>query len=175
MALENLHGRVAWLFDQIDFDVDQIVGVKNIKIKDPDELARLAMANYEADFASKIRPGDFLVGNSNFGYGHPHYPPMIAMRKLGIAGVIAESFSPGYWRGEIAMGFPQIPCQGILTNVRRWDELVVDWSKSKVFNLTQKTELPFEPLAEGDQLMLEAGGIVGYLHERNKVESGNGQ
>ena len=62
MALENLHGRVAWLFDQIDFDVDQIVGVKNIKIKDPDELARLAMANYEADFASRIRPGDLLVG-----------------------------------------------------------------------------------------------------------------
>ena len=50
MALENLHGRVAWLFDQIDFDVDQIVGVKNIKIKDPDELARLAMAIFNAHF-----------------------------------------------------------------------------------------------------------------------------
>ena len=61
MTLENLHGRVAWLFDQIDFDVDQIVGVKNIKIKDPDELARLAMANYEADFASKISLEIFLL------------------------------------------------------------------------------------------------------------------
>ena len=55
MALENLHGRAAWVFDEIDFDVDQIVGVKNIKIKDADELARLAMATYEADFASMPR------------------------------------------------------------------------------------------------------------------------
>jgi hypothetical protein len=61
----------------------------------------------------KVQPGDLLVGNHNFGYGHPHYPPMIGMRHLGIAGVIAESFSPGYWRGEIAMGFPQVICPGI--------------------------------------------------------------
>ena len=173
MALENLHGRAAWMFDEIDFDVDQIVGVKNIKIKDADELARLAMATYEADFANKVQAGDLLVGNSNFGYGHPHYPPMIAMRRLGIAGVIAESFSPGYWRGEIAMGFPQVSCQGILTKVNRWDELVVDWSQDKIFNITQDTEIPFEPLTEGDQLMLEAGGIIGYLHERNKAEQDN--
>ncbi|MDA9930551.1 3-isopropylmalate dehydratase [Alphaproteobacteria bacterium] len=174
MALANLHGRVAWIFDEIDFDVDQIVGVKNIKIKDPDELARLSMAAYEADFASKVAPGDLLIGNINFGYGHPHYPPMIAMRKLGISGVIAESFSPGYWRGEIAMGFPQIPCPGILGKVHRWDELIVNWSKDMIINVTQNTEIPFEPLPEGDTLMLESGGIIGYLHQRNKMETGNG-
>jgi 3-isopropylmalate/(R)-2-methylmalate dehydratase small subunit len=57
--------------------------------------------------------------------------------------------------------------------VNRWDELVVDWSQDKIFNITQDTEIPFEPLTEGDQLMLEAGGIIGYLHERNKAEQDN--
>ena len=85
--LNNLRGRVAWIFPEQDFDVDQIVGVKNIKIKDVDELARVAMTSWDPEFASAVRPGDLLVGNHNFGYGHPHYPPMIAMRKLGIAGV----------------------------------------------------------------------------------------
>ena len=174
MGLANLKGRVAWIFEETDFDVDQIVGVKNIKIKDADELARLAMAEYEADFARQVRPGDLLVGNVNFGYGHPHYPPMIAMRKLGIAGVLAESFAPGYWRGEIAMGFPQIPCPGILGRVARWDELEIIWRDTLVRNLTQGTEFGFEPLPEGDLLMLEADGIVGYLHERNKREQADG-
>ena len=117
MTLQNLKGRVAFIFEEIDFDVDQIVGVKNIKIQDVEELASVAMESFEPDFRSQIRAGDLLIGNTNFGYGHPHYPPMIAMRHIGIAGVIAESFSPGYWRGEIAMGFPQISCPGYL---KRW-------------------------------------------------------
>ena len=89
-ALPNLRGRVAFVFDELDFDVDQIIGVKNIKIQDVAELAALAMQSYDPDFQQKVRPGDVLVGADNFGYGHPHYPPMRAMRHLGIAGVIAE-------------------------------------------------------------------------------------
>ncbi|MCR9125653.1 MAG: hypothetical protein NXH82_05960 [Rhodobacteraceae bacterium] len=171
MALANLRGRVAWVFDEPDFDVDQIVGVKNIKIKDVDELARVAMSEYDPDFAGQVRPGDLLVGNLNFGYGHPHYPPMIAMRHLGVAGVVAESFSPGYWRGEIAMGFPQVACPGILTAVGRWDEIEVDWSAGVLHNHTRSTQLPIEPLSESDRQMLEAGGLVGYLHARDRQES----
>lgn len=161
--MKNLRGRVAFIFTEVDFDVDQIVGVKNIKIQDVAELARVAMNGYDPEFAKAVRPGDLLVGAANFGYGHPHYPSMRAMRHLGIAGIIAESFSPGYWRGEISMGFPQIPCPGIVSAVRRWDEIEVDWPTSMVRNLTQNRSLPFEPLPTADMLMLEHGGLVPYL------------
>ncbi|RNC93938.1 MAG: 3-isopropylmalate dehydratase [Oricola sp.] len=163
MALRNLHGRIAFVFDEDDFDVDQIVGVKNIKIQDLDELAALAMTSYDPDFAARVRPGDLIVGGHNFGYGHPHYPPMKALRHLGIAGVIAESFSPGYWRGEISMGFPQVGCPGIRSFVDRWDEIEVDWRAVRIRNITQGTETGFEPLAHADVAMLEAGGLLGYL------------
>lgn len=165
MTLKNLRGRVAFVFEEDDFDVDQIVGVKNIKIQDVDELASLAMTSYDPDFGQSVRQGDVIVGGDNFGYGHPHYPPMRALRHLGIAGVIAESFSPGYWRGEISMGFPQVSCPGIRGLVKRWDEVEVDWEAGRVRNLTQRRELPFEPLARADRLMLEAGGLVPYLKQ----------
>lgn len=170
MPLANLRGRVAFVFDEINFDVDQIVGVKNIKLKDPDELAKVAMSGYDPDFADKVRPGDILVGNENFGYGHPHYPPMIAMRRLGIAGVVAESFSPGYWRGEIAMGFPQAHCPGVMGAVARWDEVEVDWDACVFRNLTRGIELPVAPLSKGDREMLEGGGLIGYLRAREARE-----
>ena len=163
MSLVNLRGRVAFVFDEVDFDVDQIVGVKNIKITDVDELANAAMQSYDPDFRQKVQAGDILVGAHNFGYGHPHYPPMRAMRHLGIAGVVAESFSPGYWRGEISMGFPQASCPGILELVRRWDEIEVDWTENVVRNLTRGRSLPIEPLAHADREMLDAGGLVPYL------------
>jgi 3-isopropylmalate/(R)-2-methylmalate dehydratase small subunit len=164
-ALPNLKGRVAFIFEEIDFDVDQIIGVKNIKIQDVNELAALAMESYDPNFQKSVRPGDVLVGAENFGYGHPHYPPMRAMRHLGITGVIAESFSPGYWRGEISMGFPQVSCPGILNFVQRWDDIEVDWDAGVVRNLTQNKEIAFEPLSRGDRQMLEAGGLVPYLKQ----------
>ena len=165
MPLNNLRGRVAFILEEDDFDIDQIVGVKNIKIQDVDELAAIAMQSYDPQFASQVRKGDVIVGAQNFGYGHPHYPPMKALRHLGIAGVIAESFSPGYWRGEISMGFPQVSCPGIIAAVNRWDEIEVDWQAGVVRNLTQGTQVEFEPLARSDAQMLEAGGLVPYLKQ----------
>ena len=166
MALENLRGRVAWIFEQDDFDVDQIVGVKNIKVTDIDELAALAMQDYDPDFARQVRPGDILVGGSNFGYGHPHYPPLRAMRHLGLAGVVAESFSPGFWRGEISMGFPLVPCAGILAAVKRWDQISVDWAGGTLANHRSGQVLDCAPLALADRSMLEFGGLTGYLKHR---------
>ena len=166
MALQNLRGRVAWIFEERDFDVDDIVGVANIKLKDPAKLAEVAMKDFDPEFASQVRPGDILVGGENFGYGHPHYPSMIGMRHLGIAGVVAEGFSPGYWRGEIAMGFPQAACPGVLSAVSRWDEVEVDWQALEFRNLTTGRVLPIEPLSAGDRMMLEQGGLIGYLHAR---------
>jgi 3-isopropylmalate/(R)-2-methylmalate dehydratase small subunit len=165
MGLKNLRGRAAFIFTETDFDVDQIIGVKNIKLQDVNELAKVAMQSYDPDFAKAVKPGDLLVGAENFGYGHPHYPPMRAMRHLGIAGIVAESFSPGYWRGEISMGFPQVSCRGILDFVRRWDEIEVDWSTGVVRNHRSGGSLRFEKLARADELMLAAGGLVPYLKQ----------
>lgn len=163
MTLRNLSGQAAYIFEEPEFDVDRIVGVANIKIQDVGQLAALAMRDFEPDFASKIRPGSLLIGGRNFGYGHPHYPAMRAMRHLGISGVIAESFFPVYWRGEISMGFPQIACHGILGMVERFDEIEVDWTGGVVRNLTRNRLLPFEPLSQADREMLEIGGFNVWL------------
>ncbi len=107
-----------------------------------------------------------LVGASNFGYGHPHYPAMKAMRHLGIAGVVAESFSPGFFRGEMAMGFPLITCPGILAAAARGDAIAVDWAAGVVRLPGRGLALPFEPLGHPERGMLEAGGLNPYLTAR---------
>ena len=158
-----IKGRVAWIFTEENFDVDQIVGVKNIKITDIEALSKLAMQAYDPDFASSVRTGDVVVGAGNFGYGHPHYPPLRALRHLGVSAVIAESFSPGFWRGEISMGTPLIACPGITAFVNRWDEIEIDWEAGLVRNRSRNATLPFEPLSHADRDMLETGGLVPYL------------
>lgn len=166
MSLANLRGRVAWVFEENDFDIDLIIGVRNIKITDLNELAALAMADRDPGFAASVQRGDLLVGGRNFGYGHPHYPAMRAMRHLGIAGVIAESFSPGFFRGEIAMGFPLVTCPGIVAAVQRGDELEVDWAASQVRHLRSGRSLPLHALSAAERGTLEAGGLIPYLKTR---------
>lgn len=166
MTLPNLRGSVAWVFDEDDYDIDLIIGVRNIKITDIQELAALAMADRNPGFAATVRRGDLLVGGRNFGYGHPHYPAMRAMRHLGIAGVVAESFSPGFFRGEISMGFPLVSCPGILAQVQRGDEIEVDWTLGCVRLLNSGSTLPLKPLNAAEHRTLEAGGLIPYLQQR---------
>jgi 3-isopropylmalate/(R)-2-methylmalate dehydratase small subunit len=166
MSLPHLRGRVAWVFDEEDYDIDLIVGVGNIKITDVKQLAALALADRDPHFAASVQRGDLLVGGRNFGYGHPHYPAMRAMRHLGIAGVVAESFSPGFFRGEISMGFPLVTCTGILGLAQRGDEIEVDWTHGCVRHHGRGTSLPLQPLNAAEQHTLEAGGLIPYLKQR---------
>lgn len=172
MNLPNLSGRVAWVFDEDDFDIDLIVGIRNIKITDLDQLAALAMADRDPGFAASVRRGDLLVGGRNFGYGHPHYPAMRAMRHLGIAGVVAESFSPGFFRGEIAMGFPLVTCPGIVAAARRGDAIEVAWDTSTVTLPGRDQRLPLVPLARAERETLAAGGLIPYLKARRARAEG---
>jgi 3-isopropylmalate/(R)-2-methylmalate dehydratase small subunit len=131
------------------------------------------MLSYDPEFAKVVQPGDLLVGGINFGYGHPHYPPIRAIRHLGISGIIAESFSPGFWRGEISNGFPLVPCPGILKSTERWDELTVNWIQGIVVNHRSGQKLSFDPLTQAELEMLETGGLVPYLKKSLSHESQN--
>ncbi|CAN7764972.1 3-isopropylmalate dehydratase [Variovorax sp. LjRoot175] len=166
MSLANLRGRAAWVFEEDDYDIDLIIGVRNIKITDVSELAALAMSDYAPDFASTVQKGDVLIGGRNFGYGHPHYPAMRAMRHLGISCVIAESFSPGFFRGEMSMGFPLVTCPGIRAAVVRGDELEVNWDTNEVSNVRTGQKLPLQPFSASERGMLDAGGLIPYLRAR---------
>jgi len=166
MPLTEITGRVAYVFAEDNFDVDQIVGVKNIKLQDVEALSQLAMERFDARFRAEVRRGDVIVGGQNFGYGHPHFPAMRAMRHLGIAAVISESFFPIYWRGEISMGFPQVACPGILGAVQRWDVVRIDWHRHRVRVERTGAELAFAPYSRAELEILEAGGFKEYLRRR---------
>lgn len=166
MSLVNLKGRAAWVFDADDYDIDLIVGVRNIKITDVRELAALAMTDYVPDFAGSVAKGDMLIGGRNFGYGHPHYPAMRAMRHLGISCVIAESFAPGFFRGETSMGFPLVTCPGVLAAVSRGDALEIDWAADRLTNASTGRTLALAPFSPSERGMLDAGGLIPFLKSR---------
>lgn len=155
-------GRVAWIFGD-DFDVDLVIGVENIKYYDPDVLREACMKTFDTSFVDDVRPGDIVVGGRNFGYGHPHYPAMIALRNAGIVAVVAESFSPGFWRGEIYQGMPLVTCPGISSAVRRWDKVSVRWRDATIAIEGRDEPLIGEALSPRAVRVIEAGGSYNLL------------
>ena len=160
-----LQGRAAFVFDEANFDVDRILGFDAMRAHDGEAMRASAMRAFDPLFHSVVQPGDLLVGGANFGYGHPHGPPMETMRRLGIAGVIAESFAPLYLMGELAAGFPQITCQGIVGATQRWDRLSVDWQAGTMTNGRTGQSLRIAPMAAHERQLLEAGGLFPLLRQ----------
>ncbi|MFY0405514.1 hypothetical protein [Solicola sp. PLA-1-18] len=159
-----IRGRVAWVFGD-DFDIDLVVGVENIKSYDADHLRSVCMQAYDPDFVDRVRPGDVVVGGRNFGYGHPHYPPMVALRNLGIQAVLAESFSPGFWRGETYNGMPLLTVPGIADAVETGDAVEVDWRRARVLlpAAALPRELHGDPPSPRTCRVIEAGGSLNLL------------
>lgn len=165
---DMLRGRVAWIFPD-DFDVDLIIGVENIKYSDPEYLKPHCMESFDKGFVKKVEPGDMIVAGSNFGYGHPHYPPMIVLRALGITAVVADSFSPGFWRGETYNGMPLITAPGISKVAQRFDEVQVDWRSAIVRLPGRAVMIAGEAPSKRTIEVLEAGGKFNLLLELAKT------
>lgn len=161
-SLPTHTARVAWCFGD-DFDVDQMIGVSNIKIQDESLLVDCVMKQFENNFLEKITSGDVLVGGGNFGYGHPHAVSMRAMRHVGIKTVIAESFFSSFWIGEISYGMPLIRCPGIAKHVERFDTVKIEFNSNKIIIVNKKIELPFEPYTNRELEVLKAGGLKNLL------------
>jgi 3-isopropylmalate/(R)-2-methylmalate dehydratase small subunit len=162
--LSNINGRVAWVFEEDNFDIDMIVGVENIKVSNIEVLKAVCMKKYDEDFSKNVKPGDVIVGGKNFGYGHPHYTSFKALRALGISAVFAESFAPGFYRGETTNGFALIECPGILKLVKRWDEVSFDWDTSELTVNGKNSIKCFVPKKTKE--LIECGGIINYLREK---------
>ena len=161
----TLKGRVAYVFGD-DFDVDEIVGVENIRTFDIEFLKRICMTPFEDGFADRVAKGDLLVAGRNFGYGHPHDQPMLAMRALGIAGVVAESFAPLFARSETFNGFPLLACPGIAVAASRGDDITVEWEAGTVTVGRTNARLDGIPPSPDAVELVTAGGGHSLLMSR---------
>lgn len=166
--VETLSGTIQAVFGD-DFDIDLTIGVENIKGGDTEFLKSQCMKDLDPDFRTRVRPGDIVVGGRNFGYGHPHYPPMIALRALGIVAIVADSFAPGFWRGETHNGFPLIAIPGIASRVAVGDAYSLDWRDSLIRIGDEGRQYVGADLSPHQINVIEAGGAYNLLLQQHSA------
>lgn len=125
------------------------------------ELAKHVLEDADAEFASKVQKGDFVVAGNNFGLGssREHAPKIIKMS--GVGAVLAKSFARIFYRNAINIGLLLIECDTDKINAD--DELEIDIKQGFIKDITQNFEIPITPLPDVMIKLLNEGGLIEHI------------
>ena len=123
-----------------------------------DVFQTYAFHHFRPEFAPHVKPGDVLVGGKNWGLGSSReYAPM-ALRKLGIGGIIAASFARIHYRNLLNLGIPAFEAPEVIEHLHDGDDITLDVNSGvlrrgeEVFQLKPPPEFLREALKEGSIL-----------------------
>ncbi len=155
----KLEGRV-WIFgDEINTD---LIFPHNALRATPEEQCRLCMSDNRPGWSSLVEKGDILIAGSNFGTGSSR-PGALILRRLGLAGMVADSYNGLFYRNCISYGFPAIGVKGVSKLFQEGDIAIIDLSEGSVTNKRTGETLYGNKLSKEMIDILEAGGISGVL------------
>lgn len=153
----------AWVLGD-DIDTDVLAPGRYMKLG-VEEIAKHCLEAIDPSFAAKVKPGDLVVAGRNFGAGSSREQAPAALKHLGIAALVAESFAGLFYRNALNLGLPALVCRDA-RRIRDGDELAIDFEESKVVNLKSGEALPFEPIPSHLMEMVRDGGLLPHLEKR---------
>ena len=162
-----LKGKV-WKFG-LNIDTDAIIPARYLNTSDPDELAKHVMEDADKDFPSKVKSGDLIVADANFGCGSSREHAPIAIKAAGIQGVIAKSFARIFYRNCFNIGLPIFESQEASDKIMEGDEIEVDADNGIIKNITKGEEYTAKPIPPFMQELISAGGLVEWTKNRIKA------
>ena len=157
-----MKGRTHIVGDHID--TDQIIPARYLGSLDPKVLAEGCFYNLIPQFATKVTPGDILVGGENLGCGSSREHAPIAIKSAGIACVVARSFSRIFYRSAINIGLPAIVCPAAVDFAQQGAEMTVDFDKGVVASGGKSAA--FAPFGPSILAIIAAGGLVPFMSQR---------
>jgi 3-isopropylmalate/(R)-2-methylmalate dehydratase small subunit len=147
-------------------DTDVIIPARYLNVSEPLELAKHCMEDLDPQFMRKMKKGDMIVADSNFGCGSSREHAPLAIKTAGISCVIARSFARIFFRNAIDIGLPLLESPEAVDNIDSGDSLEVDLSTGKIFNRTKNKTFTAKPYPEFMSQLISAGGLIEYTKKR---------
>jgi 3-isopropylmalate/(R)-2-methylmalate dehydratase small subunit len=132
------------------------------------ELARHILEDADPDFVKKVRPGDFVVGGSNFGLGSSREHAPLVIKMAGVSAILAKSVARIFFRNAINLGLPVLICD--TDRIDDGDELEVDLTGGTVRDKTNGSVLTFGKIPEVMLRILNEGGLIPYIQKHGDIK-----
>ena len=150
--------------DNVDTDV--IIPARYLNSSVPEELAEHCMEDIDKEFVKKVKKGDIIVADKNFGCGSSREHAPIAIKASGISCVIAETFARIFYRNAINIGLPIIECKEAAAGIEHGDEVEVDFDSGIIYNRTKGTQFKGQAFPEFMQKIIQAEGLINYINNK---------
>ena len=119
------HQGKTWFFGN-DVDTDQIMPTRYLALRTAEELGKHALSGVDPSWPDRIKPGAIVVGGHNFGCGSSREHAPLGLKGLGIACVVAKSFSRIFYRNAINIGLPLLILKADISDCQQGKEGWVD-------------------------------------------------
>jgi 3-isopropylmalate/(R)-2-methylmalate dehydratase small subunit len=132
-------------------------------------IAQHCLESVLPQFAGEVKRGDVIVAGPNFGIGSSREQAAQVLVQLGIAAVIAPSYSGLYFRNAFNVGMLLLTCPQ--AELLRNQELLTLSFKGLQIVLPDKSTLDCEPIPDFLLQMVRAGGLLPSLKLRLRTSS----
>lgn len=156
-------GRVHKYGDNVDTDV--IIPARYLNTTDHKELAAHCMEDIDIDFTKKVKEGDIMVAESNFGCGSSREHAPIAIKASGISCVIAKTFARIFYRNSINIGLPIIECPEAAEKICGGDEVEIDFDSGLITNKTKNETYQGTAFPEFLINIINSNGLLNSLKD----------
>ena len=148
-----------------DVDTDQIIASQYLLFPTIDEMKSHAFESLNANFASEVRPGDFVVADENFGCGSSREQAPSVLKALGVKAVVAKSFARIFYRNSINIGMPVIVSKELYDAVQDGDDMEMNLEEG-IITANGKTFVCTKLPAQM-QAILNQGGLIAALNKED--------
>jgi 3-isopropylmalate/(R)-2-methylmalate dehydratase small subunit len=127
-------------------------------------IAQHCLQSVRPEFAGSVQPGDVIVAGRDFGIGSSREQAAAALRHLGIAAVIAPSYSGLFFRNAFNLGLLLLTCPGC-ERIDEAERIAFDPQAGTVTRATGEV-LRADPIPAFLLDMVAAGGLLPQLQHR---------
>ncbi|WP_332307363.1 3-isopropylmalate dehydratase small subunit [Thermophilibacter immobilis] len=143
-----------------DVDTDVIIPARYLNTSDPAELAKHCLEDLDPTFVKRVKPGDIVVADENFGCGSSREHAPVAIKAAGVSCVIAKSFARIFYRNSINMGLPILECPEAAAAISEGDVVSVDADTGTIVDETSGMTFWAAPFPPFIQEIINDGGLV---------------
>jgi 3-isopropylmalate/(R)-2-methylmalate dehydratase small subunit len=132
------------------------------------ELAKHVLEDADVNFAKKVKPGDFIVGGSNFGLGSSREHAPLVIKMAGVKAILAKSVARIFFRNAINLGLPVLICD--TDKIKDGDELEIDLTAGTVKDKTNGSMLTTGKIPDVMLKILDEGGLIPYIQKHGDIK-----
>ena len=147
-------------------DTDVIIPARYLNTANHKELAAHCMEDIDKEFIHRVKQGDLIVADHNFGCGSSREHAPIAIKAAGVSCVIAKSFARIFYRNAINIGLPILECPEASDGIRSGDEVCVDFDTGVITNVTTGETYQAEAFPPFIQNIIAKGGLLNSIAQK---------